>query len=110
MPAYTVADFLVGLRRDSWSAELYLNNAFDERGNLNRFSQCSPATCGAITYQIVHQPRTSGIEFGQKFSAFSRHCPHLSLDAWLTRRRNWSGDGLQHRSIVLLLPSMRSAC
>jgi hypothetical protein len=72
IPAYTVADFLVGPRRDSWSAELYLNYAFDQRGNLNRFSQCSPGTCGAITYQIVNQPRRSGIEFGQKFSAFSR--------------------------------------
>ena len=67
MPAYTVADFSIGLRRDSWTAELYLNNALDERGNLNRFAQCSPGTCGAITYQIVNQPRTLGIKFGQKF-------------------------------------------
>ena len=67
MPAYTVADFAIGLRRDSWTAELYLNNAFDERGNLNRFSQCSPGTCGAITYQIVNPPRTLGIKFGQRF-------------------------------------------
>ncbi|MFZ4111162.1 MAG: TonB-dependent receptor, partial [Polymorphobacter sp.] len=67
MPAYTVADFAIGLRRDNWTAELYLNNALDERGNLNRFSQCSPGTCGAITYQIVNQPRTLGIKFGQRF-------------------------------------------
>nr|WP_310524405.1 TonB-dependent receptor [Polymorphobacter sp.] len=67
MPSYTVADFSIGIRRDSWTAELYANNAFDSRGNLNRFAQCSPGTCGGITYQIVTQPRTIGVKFGQRF-------------------------------------------
>ena len=67
MPAFTVADFAFGVATQGFTAELYLNNAFDSRGNLNRFAACSPGTCGGITYQIVTQPRTFGIKFGQRF-------------------------------------------
>lgn len=67
MPEYTVADFSLGAARGNFTAALYLNNAFDSRGNINRFSACSPGTCGAITYQIITQPRTFGIKFGQRF-------------------------------------------
>ncbi len=67
MPEFTTVDFSFGMRRGDFSAEIYLNNALDDRGNLNRFAQCSPGTCGAITYQIVTQPRTFGVKFGQRF-------------------------------------------
>ena len=67
MPAFTVADFSFGVAKKGFTAELYLNNAFDSRGNLNRFAACAPGTCGGITYQIVTQPRTFGIKFGQRF-------------------------------------------
>ncbi|KPF75269.1 hypothetical protein IP88_07275 [alpha proteobacterium AAP81b] len=67
MPEYTTVDFSFGVKRGNATAEVYLNNALDDRGNLNRFAQCSPGTCGGITYQIVTQPRTFGIKFGQKF-------------------------------------------
>ncbi|MBC7520844.1 MAG: TonB-dependent receptor [Sandarakinorhabdus sp.] len=66
LPAYTTADFTFGGVKGNTSAELFLNNAFDSRGNLTRYSQCG--SCSAIAvYQVVTQPRTFGIRFGQRF-------------------------------------------
>ena len=45
-----------------------LNNAFDSRGSITRFAQCSITGCAPIgTYDTVVQPQTFGIKFGQRF-------------------------------------------
>ncbi len=69
LPAYTVADFAFGLKFGSgMTAELFLNNAFDSRGNITRYAECGAQQCGPIaTYQVVTKPRTVGIKFGQRF-------------------------------------------
>ncbi len=68
LPAYTVADFVIGGKFGNTTAELFLNNAFDSRGNLTRYAECGAQQCGPIaTYQVVTKPRTMGIKFGQKF-------------------------------------------
>ncbi|HVU20682.1 MAG TPA: TonB-dependent receptor, partial [Rhizomicrobium sp.] len=66
-PAYTVVNFSTGIQRDNWSLDLALQNAFDERAQLYRYSQCTPGTCGPQTYIIPNQPRTVAIKFAQKF-------------------------------------------
>src|SRR5690606_31808197 len=38
--SYGLADFSVGAGNGSWSAELFIENAFDKRADLARFSQC----------------------------------------------------------------------
>jgi iron complex outermembrane recepter protein len=66
--AYGIADFSAGLERGSYSFELFVRNAFDERAQLTRYSKCATAVCGPIaTYAITNQPRTIGLSFGQKF-------------------------------------------
>ncbi len=68
LPAYTVADFAIGGSRDGFTAEIFLNNAFDSRGSITRFAQCSTVGCAPIgTYDVVTKPRTVGVRFGQKF-------------------------------------------
>ncbi len=66
-PAYTVVNLAGGIGRDNWTVELSLQNVFDERAQLYRYSECTPGVCGAQTYIISNRPRTIGLTFGQKF-------------------------------------------
>ena len=68
LPAYTTVDFTVGAKRGSFTAELFMKNAFDSRGSVTRYAQCSIVGCAPIgTYDVVVQPRTFGVRFGQRF-------------------------------------------
>ncbi len=65
-PAYSSVDITGGLERGNWSAELYIDNAFDKRGEQSRYSACSPSVC-TNTYVWPIRPRTIGLNFSQKF-------------------------------------------
>jgi outer membrane receptor protein involved in Fe transport len=66
--AYTIADFSAGVARNGYSAELFINNAFDERAQLDRWAQCDAAICGISgTYITPNLPRMIGLRFGQRF-------------------------------------------
>lgn len=84
LDAYTVADVSAGFGKDDWSVEVYVNNLFDERAQLQRFTQCGervcgnrpddepaypvpPAYAGGQVYTLTNQPRTIGVRFSQKF-------------------------------------------
>jgi outer membrane receptor protein involved in Fe transport len=74
MPGYATADFAVGAEKDHVSVELFIKNAFDSRGQLNRYTPCTTAICGvgypgvpAALYVVPIQPLTVGIRIGQKF-------------------------------------------
>jgi outer membrane receptor protein involved in Fe transport len=62
--AFTTADFRVGYNWGNYSAELFVQNAFDERGQLSRFVECSVCT---RTYAVLTTPRTIGFKVGAKF-------------------------------------------
>lgn len=64
--AYGIADLSVGLGNGSWTAQLFVNNAFDKRADITRFSQCREEMC-TKPYIVTNQPRTIGVKFGQKF-------------------------------------------
>ena len=67
LDGYTLTDVSVGWRKDSWSIDLFLKNAFDERAEMSRFAQCAALTCGNQPYTVVAQPRTFGLRFSQSF-------------------------------------------
>ncbi|MFL6592481.1 MAG: TonB-dependent receptor [Luteimonas sp.] len=67
LKAYTLADLSVGFRRDNWSIDVFLKNAFNNRAELARFTECKIETCGAEPYTVVTQPRTLGVRFSQDF-------------------------------------------
>ena len=73
VPAYTIANFSAGFGNDSYSVELFINNAFDEEGQTDRWAQCDALICGLQgtplngRYVTPTAPRTVGIKFGQKF-------------------------------------------
>lgn len=76
MGRYALVDLAAGVARDPWSAELYVKNLFDARGQLSKSIQCLETTCGdpdGLTaiggkiYTVVSRPRTIGLRFGYKF-------------------------------------------
>ena len=65
--AYTVVDFAFGIRRESWTLDLYLNNAFDERGRSSTGVSCAYFVCGGNPYYYPNRPRMIGLKFSQEF-------------------------------------------
>jgi outer membrane receptor protein involved in Fe transport len=64
---FTTLDFAVGVERDNWHAELFVQNLFDAPGNLFSFPMCTTQVCERQTYETPITPRMVGIKFGQKF-------------------------------------------
>jgi outer membrane receptor protein involved in Fe transport len=67
LPAYTTLDLAAGFGKDGWNAELYIANAFDERGESSRAVECVTAVCGEQVYSYIIYPRTIGLRFSQEF-------------------------------------------
>jgi outer membrane receptor protein involved in Fe transport len=66
IPAFSTLDLAVGVARNSYSIDFFLNNVFDERGQLFRFTQCG--SCSQVNnYVVPTQPRTVALRFTQKF-------------------------------------------
>jgi outer membrane receptor protein involved in Fe transport len=64
--SYGIADFSAGFGNDSFSAQIFINNAFDKRADITRFAQCREEICSK-PYIVTNQPRIIGVKFGQKF-------------------------------------------
>ncbi|HLZ83962.1 MAG TPA: TonB-dependent receptor [Caulobacteraceae bacterium] len=75
MPGFATADFSFGAEKDKRSIEVFIKNAFDTRGQLNRYTPCTTSTCApayppgvpAAVYVVPIQPLTIGIRIGQAF-------------------------------------------
>ncbi|MBM4196714.1 MAG: TonB-dependent receptor [Gammaproteobacteria bacterium] len=67
--SYMSADFTAGLGRDSWGIELFIDNVFDERGEVTKYAQCATDVCGVNPYVGIIQPMTAGLRFNQKFGS-----------------------------------------
>jgi iron complex outermembrane recepter protein len=65
LAAYTTADFSVGYDFGNFTTELFVENAFDERGQLSRFQECG--VCFQRPYIVSNTPRTIGLKLGTKF-------------------------------------------
>lgn len=66
-PGYAQFDFTAGVESDAWSAEVFVENAFDERAQQYRYAECVTQVCDPQTYYVPSRPRLIGIKFGQKF-------------------------------------------
>ena len=65
-PGYASFDLSGGARVGKWDLELFVQNAFDSRGQATRYTSCAPTRCSLI-YVIPIAPRLVGITVGQKF-------------------------------------------
>ncbi len=73
---YAGVDLSFGVAAASWTAELFVTNLFDERGQIDRNVQCVETVCGdpdGVTasggkfYTQITQPRLIGLKVGTKF-------------------------------------------
>lgn len=60
-------DFSAGVKKDGWSLTLFLQNAFDKRGQLTKNTFCSIDFCSGSSRTFAIKPQFFGIRFGQKF-------------------------------------------
>ncbi|MEQ6334479.1 TonB-dependent receptor [Sphingobium sp. MK2] len=60
-------DFSGGVKKDSWSVTLFIQNAFDKRGQLTKNTFCSIDFCSGSSRTFAIKPQFFGIRFGQKF-------------------------------------------
>jgi iron complex outermembrane recepter protein len=77
LPAYNSVDLSAGIQHGSWSVDAYVDNVFDKRGALYKFTECGVTNCGAHNvvpqypngqvYTGFSQPRTFGVRFKQEF-------------------------------------------
>ena len=63
--AYTTANLAVGAELTNYNIEVFVQNLWDERGEISRFEECG--SCGQRPYIVPIQPRTIGIRVGAKF-------------------------------------------
>ena len=66
-PGFSTVDFSLGTGMHNWDLELYIENAFDRRGVLNRNPACVVGDCYASARIYPAKPQNFGIKFGQKF-------------------------------------------
>jgi iron complex outermembrane receptor protein len=68
MPSYAITDFTASIEKNGLTAQLYLDNAFDNRGVLSRYAECDIQECGQVAvYDLPVPPRTVGLKFSQRF-------------------------------------------
>ena len=77
LAAYTTMDVSGGYSHNSWSVSLYVNNLFNKRAQLYKYTECAESVCAAHgvvaqypngqVYTVTNQPRTVGITFKQDF-------------------------------------------
>ena len=65
LPAFTTANLSGGATFGKFTAELFIENVFDTRGQLSRSVRCS--VCYQRTYATLITPRTIGLRLGTKF-------------------------------------------
>ncbi|MEO7252526.1 MAG: TonB-dependent receptor, partial [Arenimonas sp.] len=46
LKAYTLTDLSAGIKKNTWSLDFFLKNAFNQRAQLARFAQCVTVICG----------------------------------------------------------------
>ena len=66
-PGFVSFDFSAGVRKNNWTLDVFLQNAFDKRGELTRNTFCSIDFCANSSRTFTIKPQFFGIRFGQKF-------------------------------------------
>lgn len=60
-------DFSAGIKKDNWHADLFIQNAFDRRGNLTTNAYCVITLCADSARSFPIRPQFYGVKFGQSF-------------------------------------------
>ncbi len=66
-PGFMSFDFGAGIRKDRWSIDAFIQNAFDRRGQLTRNTFCSVTVCSGSTRTFIIRPQFFGLKFGYRY-------------------------------------------
>ena len=64
---FVTFDFSGGVKKDNWTLDLFVQNAFDKRGLLTRDTFCSITFCSGSSRAFPIKPQFFGIRWGQTF-------------------------------------------
>jgi outer membrane receptor protein involved in Fe transport len=64
---FVTFDFSAGVKKDNWTFDVFLQNAFDKRGLLTRNTFCAIAICSDSSRAFPIKPQFFGARFGQRF-------------------------------------------
>ncbi|KAG5730427.1 hypothetical protein E4T56_gene19851 [Termitomyces sp. T112] len=62
---FTTFDFSAGVKKDNWTLDIYLQNAFDTRGVLTTNTFCSIDFCAGSSRNFTGRPQIFGFKFGK---------------------------------------------
>ncbi len=60
-------DFAAGVKRDNWTFDVFLQNAFDKRGEVSRNTFCSISICSGSSRTFTIRPQFFGMRAGYRF-------------------------------------------
>jgi outer membrane receptor protein involved in Fe transport len=66
-PGFVSFDFSAGFKKDNWTVDFFMQNAFDKRGQLTKNTFCSITFCSGSSRTFAIKPQFFGVKFGQKF-------------------------------------------
>ena len=64
---FVTFDFSAGVKKDNWTFDVFMQNAFDRRGLTTRNTFCSITFCSGSSRAFPVKPQFFGARFGQKF-------------------------------------------
>lgn len=66
-PGFVSFDFGAGVRKDHWTADIFIQNAFDRRGQLTRNTFCSISVCAGSSRTFTIRPQFFGLKLGYRY-------------------------------------------
>ncbi len=66
-PGFISFDFSAGVKKNNWTFDVFIQNAFDKRGLLTTNTFCSIAFCSGSSRSFPIRPQFFGIKVGQRF-------------------------------------------
>jgi iron complex outermembrane recepter protein len=66
-PGFISFDFGAGVRKDNWTADIFIQNAFDRRGLLTTNTFCSIAVCSGSSRTFPIRPQFFGLKLGYRY-------------------------------------------
>ncbi|KUR70932.1 TonB-dependent receptor [Novosphingobium fuchskuhlense] len=66
-PGFVSFDFGAGVRKDNWTADIFIQNAFDRRGQLTRNTFCAIQVCAGSSRTFPIRPQFFGLKLGYRY-------------------------------------------
>lgn len=64
---FMTVDFSGGIKKDNWTMDVFIQNAFDRRGLTTRNTFCSVTFCSGSSRAFPVKPQFFGVRFGRKY-------------------------------------------